>query len=1224
MKGRVSTRVFSMLLAIVVLLVPSAPLPSAARTPVAEPTAEPPTPHWVLPDHIKAALIDLYNATGGPSWKNNAGWLGPQDPCYWYGVYCSEAAPYSDFRGIALVDNGLSGVLPASMGNLSGAWYIILSKNDLHGPIPPQIGALTSLDQVSLEFNHLEGPIPSSFANLKKLRFLTLGDNNLSGVMPDWLGNLTNLNVLSLRANDLTGPIPATIGNLKNLQHLSLARNRLTGPLPQSLGDMPQLTTLLLAHNQFSGAIPSSLGNLSKLTMLDLTYNELTGPIPRQLGNLTNLQTLTLSANELTGPIPPELGNLTKLQTLGMSGNELTGPIPPELGNLTNLQTLGMSENRLSGPIPPTLGNLRELTGLNLGSNKSNNNPGLSGPIPTSLSALTKLQVLNLSGNSLSGQIPAALLSMPELTELRLADNNLEGDLPAPAAATAGDVEGAAAGSKLQVIDVSYNKLTGIKLTWGAGTPLRSVNLRGNQIEQSIPAALFKIPTLEFIDLGDNKLKGHIPDVAALVNLKILKLDHNNLSGGIPFNIDALRKLEVLNLSYNALDRTLDLPATSVLPHLYFLDLSHNKLWSEVPPQIGLLIGLKTLRLNDNRFTGRIPSELGNLKSLEELDLSRNGFEGGFPECIGELRELKYLAMSHIVPKEPESGRLFGGQLPETFGLLTKLQYLDLNYLYLTGPLPAGMANMTNLTHLDLANNFFDGDVPDGFSRLTKLQYLDMHWTPKLNKSLPLANVVKMKQLTHCNLGFGPVVGGYPIPPEIGDLRNLQFLCLSASGITGEIPSRLGELKLLTVLYLDSNHLVGEIPKEIGNLRALRELVLAGNRLRGSIPAELGNLTELRLLNLGWNRVPEDPSSGLSGELPSSLTDLDKVSTLILAQNRLTGPIHFLDDMDGLKIMNLSDNQFSGFILCNQFEGLEEVYLDHNLLTAPSPGCFPELLHGGLRIVDLSNNRLTGSLGLLSKDIKWFSISDNRLSGNLEGSVQEGSALEHFDVSGNIDMCGPVPIELLKSSKPRYINLGRTQICEPTDLGFQIALAAARLMGFTIISSGLKCAPPPTVSAQVGPSGGTLSSPGDGTTYTFAPGTFGGAAETAIASTAVVTVTHVPKDASAVPSTGNLVGIRHFYDAYARDASGQYVQPQKPYTVTIQYGPIDLASSRARESTLALYRWNGTTWVREPTSRVNVISDTITANPSRFSTWAVLGEPAKIRLLPVIMRQNVE
>ena len=122
----------------------------------------------------------------------------------------------------------------------------------------------------------------------------------------------------------------------------------------------------------------------------------------------------------------------------------------------------------------------------------------------------------------------------------------------------------------------------------------------------------------------------------------------------------------------------------------------------------------------------------------------------------------------------------------------------------------------------------------------------------------------------------------------------------------------------------------------------------------------------------------------------------------------------------------------------------------------------------------------------------------------------------------------------------------------------------------------------------------------------------------------VVTVTHTPKQAGAAPPTGSLAGIRHFYDVSARDAGGQYVQPVQPYTVTITYGPVDLASGRAIEDTLALYLWNGTAWVQEPTSRLDAAANTVTATPTRFSTWAVLGEaqPGGRVYLPLLTRSG--
>ena len=59
------------------------------------------------------------------------------------------------------------------------------------------------------------------------------------------------------------------------------------------------------------------------------------------------------------------------------------------------------------------------------------------------------------------------------------------------------------------------------------------------------------------------------------------------------------------------------------------------------------------------------------------------------------------------------------------------------------------------------------------------------------------------------------------------------------------------------------------------------------------------------------------------------------------------------------------------------------------------------------------------------------------------------------------------------------------------------------------------------------------------------------------------------------------------------------------YTVVTHYaeddvGPID-------ESTLALYHWDGSQWVKEPSSTVNPAANTVTATPNHFSQWAVLG-----------------
>ena len=91
-------------------------------------------------------------------------------------------------------------------------------------------------------------------------------------------------------------------------------------------------------------------------------------------------------------------------------------------------------------------------------------------------------------------------------------------------------------------------------------------------------------------------------------------------------------------------------------------------------------------------------------------------------------------------------------------------------------------------------------------------------------------------------------------------------LNLSNSGLTGSIPPEIGNLTNLERLYLENNQLTGSIPPEIGNLTNQSVLNLENNQLTGSIPPEIGNLTSLDYLNLKNNQ--------LSGEIPETICDL--------------------------------------------------------------------------------------------------------------------------------------------------------------------------------------------------------------------------------------------------------------------------------------------------------------------------------------------------------------
>lgn len=109
----------------------------------------------------------------------------------------------------------------------------------------------------------------------------------------------------------------------------------------------------------------------------------------------------------------------------------------------------------------------------------------------------------------------------------------------------------------------------------------------------------------------------------------------------------------------------------------------------------------------------------------------------------------------------------------------------------------------------------------------------------------------------------------------VNDSGRVVKLDLSSRNMISEIPPQFGDLDELQYLELDFSDLFGEIPPELGNLRNLKYLSLQGNDLSGSIPPELGNLTNLTHLNLKFNR-------NLTGEIPVELGNLPNLNVLYL------------------------------------------------------------------------------------------------------------------------------------------------------------------------------------------------------------------------------------------------------------------------------------------------------------------------------------------------------
>lgn len=147
----------------------------------------------------------------------------------------------------------------------------------------------------------------------------------------------------------------------------------------------------------------------------------------------------------------------------------------------------------------------------------------------------------------------------------------------------------------------------------------------------------------------------------------------------------------------------------------------------------------------------------------------------------------------------------------------------------------------------------------------------------------------------------------------------------------------------------------------------------------------------------------------------------------------------------------------------------------------------------------------------------------------------------------------------------------------------------------------------PAASAVVTVAGGVLTSTYDGTAYIFPSNTF--------SDTVIVTHTTV----FTAPSAGGLIPIfGHSFDLTAvYSSTGQPAQPAQPYTITVSYS--DAQRGLAVENTLALYWWDGSQWVKEPSSVVDTVANTVTATPNHFSLWAILGETRRV-FLPLVLK----
>ena len=729
----------------------------------------------------RAALVALYNATGGANWTENAKWLSNEPLSQWHGV-----------------------------------------TTDANGRV-------TKLD---LYENDLAGEMPAELGNLANLKLLSLYDNQLSGGIPSALGNLTNLESLSLFNNQLNRPIPPALGNLTNLESLDLGDNQLSGEIPSALGDLSNLEGMEIFGNQLSGEIPSALGGLAKLERLWLHENQLSGEIPAELGNLVTLRKLGISDNQLTGSIPAWLGDLANLGTLYLSGNQLTGCIPVGLWGVADndLDQLGLL---FCGPDPDAPYLTWEVGDEIPDAQRQSIREGIlfmhryaeSVGLPE-LQGRTTIYLYD-DPDTLAGAYARAFGTSVDEARRRLASVTWLGE------------------AGIGANDEGYIFIFLARNPRDASSPARLMQVAAHELSHIYQYTLgefgkFDASHDQVYVHGPAWLSEGVSDFHSLralakggvISYEQRRGDVAGIASGVDSPLNELETYAELTAGPGRYDygamaaELLAAEAGEEALITYWTLLGPERPWQEAfETAFGMTVDGFYVLFEDHRAAG-FPA-LG-LPSLEpEIPVSPVD-RAALAALYNATGGANWANNANWLSDAP--GNEWYGVTTNLNGRVTEL---DLGSNQLSGEIPAQLGSLSDLEILNLWENMLSGELPAALGNLGELTHLRL-WSNQLTGEIPpeLANLANLEQFA---VGGNRLIGN--IPEELGNLSNLRELHLPTNQLTGEIPAELGNLSNLKHLNLNNNQFTGTIPAELGNLTDLETLYLNRNRLTGCLPA---------------------------------------------------------------------------------------------------------------------------------------------------------------------------------------------------------------------------------------------------------------------------------------------------------------------------------------------------------------------------------------------------
>lgn len=233
-------------------------------------------------------------------------------------------------------------------------------------------------------------------------------------------------------------------------------------------------------------------------------------------------------------------------------------------------------------------------------------------------------------------------------------------------------------------------------------------------------------------------------------------------------------------------------------------------------------------------------------------------------------------------------------------------------------------------------------------------------------------------------------------------------------------------------LTLKGLGLSGNLPSHLSNLTYLHSLDLSNNKFHGQIPLQFGHLSLLNVIQLAFNN--------LSGTLPQQLGLLHRLKSLDLSVNNLTGKIPpTFGNLLSLQNLSMARNRFVGEIPSElgNLQNLSQLQLSQNYFTGEFPTSIFNIT--SLSFLSVTQNSLSGklpqNLGHALPNLRTLALATNSFEGVIPSSMSNASRLEYIDLANN-KFHGSIPL-LYNLKNLTRLSLGNNNLSSTTSSNFQ-------------------------------------------------------------------------------------------------------------------------------------------------------------------------------------------